>query len=181
MSAIHEYKQEGHPTEKLFLTEEEYHRTLRSVVKYCHDVVLVGPDGAFYLGHRRADKVEPGPWFIGGAVKPFTSLLDSLVRNVARETGVTFSKDRFTHIGTNRYWFNGHEGAGVPHDALCEIFMLSLTTDEIASIRLDPEEYGTPSLERFGRTEIESIANTFTQKIFLDLWNEKDSWIIPSV
>ncbi len=57
----------------------------------------------FYLPRRNQTKLQPGAWFLGGAVQIFTPILDSLVATLEREAGISFDKTRFEWIAQNRY------------------------------------------------------------------------------
>lgn len=166
------YRQEGAPEKPSRLSEEDYNKALSRFVKYCHDVIIVGHDGNFYLPERRADKTPPGVWFIGGQIGAFTDIGDSLVKTLERETKTTFDKTRFKHVAQNRYYFNGKDGGATPHDAVCEVFTLKLKKDEIEGIKLDTSEYVDASLKCYNKRALEAIEDPFTRQIFLDLWKK---------
>ncbi len=171
---MNEYKQIGHPTEKIFLDDNEYKRALLSLVKYCHDILPIGPDKKFYLPERRHEGAAPGPWFIGGAVKPFTSILDSLSSTAKRETGLILPKERFVFIQQNRYWFNAEDNNNLAHDALCEIYELELTWEEIGKIKLDPNEYQNNTLTPYGLEDLKSLDDVLKRRVFVELWENRD-------
>jgi hypothetical protein len=165
------YPQEDCPTGKPpRLPEEEYRRGMLKWVKFCHDVVPVGPCGRFYLPTRHFDRPCPGPWFIGGQAAPFMDTLSSLCVLFSRETGLTFLPERFKFLVENRYFLNGKGEGGIPHDALCKVYGVNLTAEEIGNIKLAPEEYVSPTLTPFGPSEIKRIENAYVRQIFLDLW-----------
>lgn len=166
------YTQEGHPTKKLFLTDEEYKRAMQSVVKFCHDLLVVGPGATFYLPCRQPNKPQPGVWFLGGAVKMYTPIRDSLVQTIERETKIRFDAERFAWVRQNRYFFNGQDAGGMPHDAVCEIFVIRLSPEEIEQIKLDPNEYKSGSLKAYNRKALTEIEDPFARTIFLGLWDE---------
>ena len=152
------------------LPDEEYNRALLRFVKYCHDVVVLSTEEeGFFLAVRRTDKTPSGPWFIGGQVEVFVETGESLARVFKRETGLDISVHRFVRCMQNRYFFDGNDG-GIPHDAVCEVFELTLTPQEIAAVRLDPNEYATVHLQRFTLADIERIVNPMSRQIFLDIW-----------
>ncbi|MFZ2167375.1 MAG: hypothetical protein WAV50_00725 [Minisyncoccia bacterium] len=168
------YAQPDAPTQKLFLTPEEYRKSLLSLVKYCHDIIPVGPDGKFYLPCRRKDKNRPGPWFVGGAVKPFVGFDASLLQMVKREMGMELQRDRFVSVAQHQYLFG--EGDGLAHDAMCEVLIIRLSEEEIASVHLDPDEYETGALLAYGEEELSELTDSLTRSALLDVWKEKDSW-----
>lgn len=162
------YKQANLP-KGIRLSDEEYHRGLLKFVKYCHDVVVLDSDGLLYLGERRSNKTPSGPWFIGGQVSIFRDINESLAELFRRETGLVIDPGRFNHEWFNRYMFDGSDG-GVPHDAVCEIFTLLLTREELSRVSLDPTEYVQSKLAPYDAVDIAAIANPLTRKIFADLW-----------
>lgn len=172
--ALRLYAQPTAPKQKLFLTSEEYRKALLSLVKYCHDIVPIGPDGQFYLPRRRADKNRPGPWFIGGAVKPFVGFDASLLQIAEREMGMRLPRERFVHVAQHQYLFG--EDDGIAHDAICEVFIVRLSAEEIRSVRLDPDEYEAGALLPHGASELREISDPLARSALLDLWNERASW-----
>ena len=165
------YTEPSHPTEKLFLSDEEYKRALRAIVRYCHDVVFIDKNDRFLLAERRPDNFRSGPWFIGGGVKPFTSTIDSLIKTVERETKLVFAPARFTFIGQHRYFFNGGT-ADLPQDSMCDIFSIHITDEEVATAVLDTGEYVAGSLRAFTGEDIAKITDPFIQQVMTDVWND---------
>lgn len=171
------YSEGGVPNYSERLSDEEYRKSLRKFVKYCHDVIPVGPDSLWYLPARRHDRNHQGVWFVGGAVLPFIGFEASLEETTKRELSLDISFERFRHIGRNQYLFN--EKSGLAHDAVCEIFLLTLSKEEIAQIRLDPDEYEEGGmLMPYDKKKIEAIQNPLTRQVFLDLWRERSDHIL---
>src|SRR3989344_10391 len=169
------YRQDGHPTQKLFLTDEELKRALLSLVKICNDFVPIGEDGTFYLPTRRKGNAVSefgGPWFIGGAMTPFVDEAESTQIILTRELGREIDLSRLIYIRTNRYYFNGKVLRGLAHDAYCFTHALPLSQREIESVKLDPEEYEDGGLRSYGIAEILTIKDAFVRKLFIDLWND---------
>lgn len=165
------YTEPSHPTDRLFLSDEEYKRALRAMVRYCHDALFINKNGEFLLAERRPDNYRPGPWFIGGGIKPFTPILDSLTQTIKRETGLALDPDRFTFIGQHRYFFNGGT-ADLPQDTICDMFAVHVTDEETASVVLDTKEYVEGSLAAFGSKEIQNIQDPFIKQVLTDVWND---------
>lgn len=173
------YTQPDAPKQKTFLSDEEYRKALRSFVKYCHDVIPVGPDDRWYLPKRRADKNHPGPWFVGGAVKPFVGFDSSLVQVFGRETGLQLSRERFIHVSQHEYFFG--EDDGIAHDAICEVFVVWLSAEEIASVKLDSDEYEAGALLPYGEEELSQLTDGLSHAALLDLWNERGLWPVKGL
>ncbi len=167
------YAQEGHPTQKLWLGDEERLRAHLAIVRPCHDFLPVGTDGKFYLPNRKKGNAISdisGVWFIGGALQPFMSEEESMKKVLARETGFNVDISRLRWIRRNRYYMNGKTQGGFAHDALCDIYAFVISPAEIESIKLDPKEYEGGGLQPYGGKEVEKIADPFVRAIFLDLW-----------
>lgn len=169
------YSQDGHPMQKLFLTDEELKRALLSLIKLCRDFVPVGPDGRLYLPTRRRGNAITelgGPWFVGGAMTPFVDESTSTQKVFKRELGWEVDLNRLVFIKINRYFFNGRAQGGLAHDAFCFTYALPLSQEEIASVHLDPQEYETGGLTPYGLEEISAIKDPFVRKIFQDIWED---------
>lgn len=167
------YAQKGHPEKKLFLSDEDRKRAALNMVRLCHDFVPIGFDGKLYLPKRKkgnAISEVDGVWFVGGAVSPFMDERQSMQNVLKRELGFEVDLSRLKYVCTNRYYMNGQAQGGFAHDAYCPIYALPLTEGEIASVKLDPDEYEGGSLQPYGLEEIEKIGDPFVRAIFLDLW-----------
>ncbi|MEX0910006.1 MAG: hypothetical protein WDZ75_01795 [Candidatus Paceibacterota bacterium] len=170
------YREDGAPTEKLFLSKEVYRNALRSFVKYCHDIILVGEDGYWYLPSRRDDNTFPGPWFIGGAVTPFISFKESLSQLIRRELQLDIDPERLVHLGNFRCFFRGDAQKNA-HDAVSELFVLKLSMQEIDAITLDKSEYIENSLKKYTREDISVIPEKLNRKILLEAWDDYSKMI----
>ncbi len=168
MAASKTYIEKGAPVgqKTAHLSNEEYNRAMQKFIKVCHDVVVIDERGQWLLARRRADKATPGLWFIGGQMKPFFTSEESLRLVFARETGLNLECDRFTFILENRYYIAATE-ADPAHDALCKVYTVTLSDDEIARVRLDPHEYDSGGLVPIDESHMLEL-NEFKREIFSD-------------
>jgi len=172
MREAHYYREEGAPGEGYkppFLPKEDYARAMAKFVKFCHDAAILDKNKNVWLPHRRADKAMPGFWFIGGQMKPFVPIAESLAQVFKRETGLSIDPKRFKLVAENEYVLKATE-TDPAQDSWCKIFTVVLTDEEIAAIRLDPNEYGTEQVERFERSQIATL-DPLRQQIFDQVWD----------
>lgn len=97
-----------------------------------------------YLPTRKSRPAD-GLWVIGGALKVGEHPTDTLVRRVAKETGLTIGKKRFIPLGITSFVWSyrkeAPESAG-RHDYNF-VYALAVSTEELAQalLKLDPNEY----------------------------------------
>ena len=110
-----------------------------------------------YLPTRRSKPAE-GLWFIGGALKAGEQPTDTLVRRLAKETGLSIDPARLELLGLiNHLWSYRKETPEQDgrHDYNF-IYALAVTEEELAQAgaHLDPVEYeSTEGLRTFGSLE----------------------------
>ena len=154
----------------VWLTDDDVARVELNRPRWCHHVLFLH-NSVFWLGNRAEGRTQPGAWFIGGRVKIFTDVVDSLAQTVFRETKLTIKKNRFRHIGQNRYFFDGADG-GPANDAVAEIFSVDLTDSEIVLAELDPHEYSSAKLRPYDWPDIQVLPDEMAIKVFSDLWRQ---------
>lgn len=165
------YKEKGDHQPGPKLPWPDYLAAVKRMVRYSVDILLVNIDGNFVLPKRRVDKSGAGTWFIGGQVPAFTTTADALTAILQRETNITVDSSRFLPLKQLRIWFTGKEERGFAHDALSDVHTLQLQAEEIANIRLDPEEYDSESIQVYNLNDLQNLPDGLFKEIILTLWD----------
>ena len=157
----------------LRLSDEEYGRTLQSIVVACTDIVPIDSEQkTIYLAPRQAKPMQ-GWWLIGGKMIPGDSIEASAAKNLERETSLTVAPERLTlHAVFNYMW---KDRSQQPSDIGCHMlghtFSIELTPQEIefVSQNLEKNEYKKGGLSSFDRQRL------VKEKVFpaiLDLYDK---------
>ena len=172
--------------EEYFFTNEEYRKILENLVIVCSDVIIIGPDGSYYLAPRIAKPLK-GWWFIGGRVAPFKKIEtdegakmipitrnESMANTFSRETKLNISPERFEFIKMNDYILSERqqEPQNISCQSLCFTYALKLTQEELDLISLDEKEYGGTKLQKF---TIQEMKDTGVHQAIIDIAEKKDN------
>ncbi len=161
---------EEHHMPQTRLDEETYAKATVSLPILCTDAVIVDVDTRiFYLAKRRTLPMADW-WVIGGRSFAGESPEASMRRCFKRETSLDLHEDRFSLRAFNRYRWRNRQQA--PQDAGSDnaayTFMVRLEAHELASVKLDPNEYHAEhGLEAFGQNDL--MSGRF-HKMLRDLW-----------
>ncbi|MBI2624754.1 MAG: NUDIX hydrolase [Candidatus Nealsonbacteria bacterium] len=125
------------------LSDEEYARGLQCFVPACADIAIVDFDRKLIYLARRKIKPMAGLWWIGGKMMPQETKEEAAVRNFKRETTLELPQSRFRLVAVFDYRWN--DRAQTPQTIGCHMlaytFIVNLSADELARVRLDENEY----------------------------------------
>ena len=152
------------------LPDELYAQAAGAFVFMCVDILIVHRERrAVYLAKRRHKPMADQWWFIGGRRRAGETILEGAQRCFKRETGLQLAPARFVYRNQFECLFADREqdpqetGAHTRSDVLS----VELSSDELAQIQLDPEEYdGRP--REFGRA---GLAAKGMPRPLLDAYN----------
>jgi hypothetical protein len=139
------------------LNDPEYGHVLQAKVLANTDVVLINPKKrTFYLAWRKAIPMNGWFWMGGNTGDINVSLPEGLLSVIKRETGFEMPLDRLTlRFGAEYFW---KDRAQAPKDMACHMFGLTfsvdITEEEVAQIKLDPNEYEEGILREFTREDM---------------------------
>lgn len=158
---------------QVYLSDEVYVKAMESLVIVCVDALFIShASRTIFLAKRLVDPL-PGPWIIGGRLFAGEREQDGVKRCVARETGVSIERDRFSLFCVNRYispmrkQLPQEKGS----DTMAYTFFVELVPDELefASSHLDPREYDTEfGMQEFDR---ERLVKEGVRQSLLDMYD----------
>lgn len=151
------YKEEGfRPIERYRLDDTEYGHVLQSKVPANTDVVLLNSQKrTFYLAWRKAKPMTGWFWMGGNTGDINAPLVEGLLAVIRRELGLDLSADRLTLRFPGEYFWK--DRSQEPRDMGCHmcglVFSVEAAEDEVAQIKLDPNEY-EGGLREFNREDM---------------------------
>lgn len=128
---------------KVFLTDEEYERALRTFVIMCTDIIIVDfAKRTIFLAKRKAKPIV-GWWYVGGRMQATETKEESVRRCFFRETGVDLNEEKFKLVAVLDQRFKDRQQS--PQTIGCHtcsfVFTLSVVDVAVETIRLDLDEY----------------------------------------
>ncbi len=151
------------PIPRVRLDDAPYGLALQRFIGLCTDAMIVGFDFSLdklvaFLAKRKAKPMSSW-WMIGGGRMPGETPSQSIVRCFKSETGLTVDEERFGYLCRNSYIWKDRQQQ--PQDVGCHMeadtFVVVLTHDEMAAIRLDKNEYVDGGLKAFTLSDVNKL------------------------
>jgi len=168
------YRENGHimPQSK-FLPEDVYSQAISGFVIDCTDAVICDfTKKTFWLAKRNVEPAKNILWIIGGRRFPGETRVESVRRCFRRETTLDIVESRFKYQLTNEYIWARRQQAPKNFGShnIAHTYSIELSNEEIARIKLSPEEYDVQyRIREFDR---EKLVNAGAHLAILDLYDK---------
>jgi ADP-ribose pyrophosphatase YjhB (NUDIX family) len=145
------------------VSPEVFAQLMATFPRVCADIVIIDKSSReLILAQRKAH--PSGPWMIGGGIFAGELAEAAAVRKVQQELGINISVERLDFVWRRRLIFP-------TWDSDVYLFALELSSDELAQLHPDKDEYTSEQLTRYSRQQLLEIKEEQGQ-LLVDIWDQ---------